>query len=419
MRSRVRPLSALLLAGLAAFAPRAAAADNTLDLRLGDPERRERHVPLVLDAISDARSGELLSPAGLAARLADARIVFVGESHTSVDFHRVQLRVIEELLAAGHPVAIGLEMFPYTAQEHLDRWGAGLLTERGFVELSEWYDNWGYHWNYYREIFLLARDRGVRLVALNTPRDVVKAVREKGIENLSEDEAAHMPPRIDTESDEHFALFRAFFDDADFHNTMNDEQWRSMFEAQCTWDAAMGFNAVKALEAAGDPRGKLVVLVGSGHVAYGLGIQRQAAQWFDGRMSTVLPIGVGGPCEPDGQPVRASYADFVWGVPYEEAPLYPSLGLSSVEHDESGRRRVVHVAENSPAEAAGLRVGDLLLTMADAPLLDRATLNRRMAEVRWGDRVPFGIRRDESEITLDVDFRRPPAEPCDETEAGE
>jgi hypothetical protein len=29
---------------------------------------------------------------------------------------------------------------------------------------------------------------------------------------------------------------------------MSEEQWDAMFGAQCTWDATMGFNAVKALQ---------------------------------------------------------------------------------------------------------------------------------------------------------------------------
>ena len=36
----------------------------------------------------------------------------------------------------------------------------------------------------------------------------------------------------------------------------------------------------------------VVVLVGSGHVAYGLGIERQARRWFDGEVSTLIPLAI-------------------------------------------------------------------------------------------------------------------------------
>ena len=96
-----------------------------------------------------------------------------------------------------------------------------------------------------------------------------------------EDEAARVPQQIDTDNEEHFRLFKAFFAGGEdqFHASMSEEQWRAMFGAQCAWDATMAHNSVKALERHRGESSILVVLVGSGHVAYGLGIQRQAAQW--------------------------------------------------------------------------------------------------------------------------------------------
>jgi uncharacterized iron-regulated protein len=92
------------------------AEDKSLHLQVGDPARREREAPLVLDAVTDTRTGDLLTPGELATRLADVRLVLVGESHTDMDFHRAQLRVIQELRRAGRQVLVGLEMYPYTEQ---------------------------------------------------------------------------------------------------------------------------------------------------------------------------------------------------------------------------------------------------------------------------------------------------------------
>lgn len=396
-----------------------AGADETEIFRLpiGDPDRSGRDVELMLDAVTDSRSGELFSPGQLAPRLAGVRLLFIGESHTSMEFHVAQLRVIRELQEAGRPVLIGLEMFPYTEQEQLDHWIEGLLTEEGFVDLSRWYDNWGYHWNYYREIFLYARDNRIPMFALNTPREVVKAVREKGLENLLPEEADRVPAGIDTDSEEHFRLFKAFFASGgdQFHASMSDEQWRGMFAAQCTWDATMAHNSVRALERHGGPDAIMVVLIGGGHVAYGLGIQRQAAQWFEGRMAAVLPIPV---ADEDGLPVervQASYADFVWGLPPVTDDLYPSLGLSTREAEDSARRTVIHVAQESVAEKAGFQLGDLLLTMNGADLPDRESLNRRMADLRWGDAAVFEVLRGDETVRLSALFRRDRPRPREES----
>src|SRR6185369_15515563 len=253
-RRGVKPLLlfSCLVVGLAVVATVAAAEeDRTLHLALGDPARKDGEAPLGLDAVTDTRTGDLLTPADLPARLAHlegVRLVLVGESHTNADFHLAQLRVIQELQRAGREVLIGLEMYPETEQRWLDAWRDGSLTEDGFLRLSHWYKNWGYNWAYYRDIFLFARDHGLRMIALNAPREIVSAVGKKGLAGLTPDERASIAPRIDTTSAEHRTLINAFFGAGDpLHSGMPQEQLDRMYAAQCTWDATMGHNAVKAL----------------------------------------------------------------------------------------------------------------------------------------------------------------------------
>lgn len=380
------------------------AESGVLHLAIGDPELREREIPVTLDALTDARTGATLTPGELAAKLAGVELLFVGESHTNLDFHRIQLRVLEELVAAGRKVLVGLEMYPYTQQSHLDAWSAGHYTEDGFLELSRWYDSWGYHWQYYRDIFLFARDHRLGMVALNTPREVVRAVRERGFEGLSEEQRAHVPPVVDLESEEHRRLFRAFFEEDDaIHASMSEEQWDGMFRAQCTWDATMAHNAIRGLEKSGGGA-IMVVLIGSGHVAYGLGIERQAALGFTGKMASLVPIPVE---DDDGETVaavRASYADFVWGVPPESDPLYPSLGIST--RDVDGGLSVIHVEDGSPAGLAGFQIGDRLLSFDAVAVTTKEQVNRYMAGKRWGDVVRAVVARGETKVELVAYLRR-------------
>jgi uncharacterized iron-regulated protein len=396
------PLCALL-----ALAARSPADDPALNLPIGDPARRGREAPLVLDAITDTGSDRILTPAELPARLSAVRLLFVGESHTSVEFHRAQQRVVEELRRAGRKVLLGLEMYPVTEQVWLDRWSAGELSEAQFVEQSHWYRSWGYHWDYYRDIFLFARDNGVRMFAVNAPREVISAVRRKGFAGLAAEEAAVLPGRVDTGSAEHRRLFKAFFGPEDsLHSSgMSEEQWEGLFRAQCAWDAAMAYNAVKTLETLADPGAIMVVLLGSGHVAYGLGAERQAALWFDGRTASLVPVPL-----VDGRGervrVRASYANFLWGLPRESDPPYPTLGLSTPETKQAGRLPVIAVSKRSAAAAAGFKIGDQLVSMDGTPIDDKETFNRLMAGKRWGDAAVFKVERGQEVVTLTAHLRR-------------
>lgn len=404
------PIRAMIMCFIAAASLQSA--QRSLHLPIGDPARKDKESKVVLDAVTATATGDLLTPREAVARLEGTRLIFVGESHTSMDFHRAQAKIIEELRSAGKKVMIGLEMYPFTEQRYLDDWSAGFLTENGFIQLSHWYKNWGYHWNYYRDIFLFARDHGIHMFALNAPREVVSAVTRKGLQNLTPEERSQIAPKIDTSSEEHFTLFKAFFEEeAGMHSMMSDNQARAMFASQCTWDATMGFNAVRALKEHGDENSVMVVLIGSGHVAYGLGIQRQAGQWYDGKMAAIIPIQVLDDKERPVETVRASYADYVWGLPPEKDTVYPELGVATGDVPGETRRRVLSVGVDSPAGIAGFHVGDVLLSADGATLADAETLNQFMARKTWGDSAAFVVLRQEKdreprEVTLNVLFRR-------------
>ncbi len=408
----VRRISiALLFAlSLAAAVVLAQSPGGVLHLAIGDPERKTREVPLQLDVIVDTKSGDAITPGQLISRLAGVRLLLLGEEHTNIEIHRIQARIIEGLQAAGRRVFIGLEMYPYTEQASLDRWREGLLTEEGFVRLSRWYDNWGYNWAYYRDIFLFARDHHIPMYALNAPREVVAAVRRKGFANLTAEEAAHIPKDIDVSNPDHLTFFKATFageaPGAMMHGGMGDDMWKAMVSAQATWDATMGYHAVQALKQPGAGDAIMVVLVGSGHVAYGLGIERQARKWFDGTITSLIPVAVTMQKVGPIKSVRASYANFTWGVPEEIDSMFPTLGTSTAVGQGDTARRVINVEKGSAAEQAGIKVGDVITAFDGAALDDRETFSRLMAAKRWGDTALVGIKRGDQPMTIKVVFRR-------------
>ena len=401
----MRTLAVLTLLLLAP--PAAPAADPVLQLPLGDPARRDKDVTLPLDAAVDTATGETIGPDQLAERLDSARLVLLGETHTSVESHRVQLQVLRALVRRGRAVRLGLEMFPYTEQPSLDAWNDARWTEGEWLEKSRWYEHWGYHWGYYRDLLLFARAHRIPVHAVNAPRDLVTAVRKHGLTGLTPEQAARMPPRVDADSADHLTLFKAQVGGGDaLHGGMTDAAWKGMQAAQATWDAAMAWNAVQTLKAPPDPKAVVVVLVGAGHVAYGLGIERQAAAWFDGRVASVIPVPVADEKGPTG-PVRASYANFLWGVAREPESMWPSLGLSTRAGDQ-GRRQIIDVEKDGPAARAGLAVGDVIVRIDNAAIDSREALSRQMATYHWGDIPSLTITRGTETLTIAVPLRRTP-----------
>lgn len=387
------------------------AADSVLYLDVGDPARRDEQAPILLDAITDTRTGEFITTGELVRRLEGTSILFVGEEHTNIDFHRVQANVIRELHDSGRQVLIALEMFPYTQQRDLDRWTRGQYDEAEFLKTADWYRYWGYHWDYYADIFRFARDNRIRMFGVNAPRNVIKAVRTEGFEDLSEEDLEHIPTTVDTDSPEHRRVYLAYFDEGDnLHTELPPEQLDGMVRAQATWDAVMGWNSLQALRRHGGPNAIVVVLIGAGHAVYGLGSQRQIEPRFDGGIASLVPVPI---ADSDGEPitsVQASYADFLWGVPANRQTVYPVLGVSLAGALGRAPNYVIQVEEDSPAATAGLQVGDQLVALNGAPVTDPASLRWSMGDRRWGDSVEVELRRDEETIRVAVLLRRNPNE---------
>ncbi|MDJ0926921.1 MAG: ChaN family lipoprotein [Gammaproteobacteria bacterium] len=404
---RQRAFNGLSVLAAAILLTASALAADTTRLPIGDPERRQRTAPVIVDTIVDTRANEQISTAELVNRLADVQLVFFGENHTDMDFHRAQAQLIRSLHQAGREVFIGLEMFPYTRQPELDRWTDGELTETAFLAAAKWYESWGYRWEYYADIFRYARDNELRMFAVNSPRHVVKAVRTQGFDGLSDEDRKHIPREVVTNSEEHRTLFKASFESGDsLHADISEEALDGMLRAQATWDAVMGWNAVLALREHGGPNAIMVVLIGAGHVTYGLGSQLQIEADFDGNIASVVPVPV---VDFEGKPipeVQASYADFVWGLPPTRDPLYPSLGVSLMGSIGKDPNKIIQVGNDSIAAEADLRVGDILESIDGQEVGALGSLRQIMAAYNWGDSAEVQIGRADETITKEVVFRR-------------
>lgn len=317
--------------------------------------------------------------------LGSPRVVFVGEEHTDAAHHDVQLHVLKALRDAAVPLIIGLEMFPASSQAVLDRWVSGALDEAAFIDEADWYSVWGYHWGYYREIFEFARVHHIRLVGLDETRDA-----------SASDAALEVSDEL---TDDHRALVREFFEvDSPVHGGMTEEQLERLTSAQARRDAVMAQHVAMALER--NPLHTMVVLAGTGHVLYDLGIARQLPPTYRAATGSVIPVTI----EDESRTVRASVADIVWGIPESPYPRYPDLGVVAIGADHG--LEVIHVEDDSPADAAGIEVGDRLTGLNGAPLWQRSDLSRAMGEVSWSDIVTVALVRDDAPVAVEVALRR-------------
>ncbi len=182
-----------------------------------------------------------------------------------------------------------MEMLPFTVQEHLDRWVAGDLGEKEFLKLVDWETNWSIDFDLYKPIFEYAREKKIRLLALNAPRSLVKAAARKGLSGLTDEEKAMLPP-VTPSSEEHRRYLGLSLKQ---HKTLRGDMAQSAYEAQDVWDSTMAHYVVEYLQSREGKDKTVVVLAGSGHMVYGYGIPERVASAADLPYRIILPTGSG------------------------------------------------------------------------------------------------------------------------------
>jgi len=352
----------------------------------------------------DPSSGERLEIGPLFERLASARIVLLGESHTSAGDHRWQLYMLAALHSHHPDLAVGFEMLPRAAQPVLDDWSAGKLDEQEFLKRSRWQDVWGYDPEYYLPLLHLVRLNRLPAVALNVDRQLVSRVGESGWQALPKDQRGGLSDPAPASQAyrqslaELYAYKQSFGDDTKhaqpasaekIEEILASEKFAHFVDAQLTWDRAMA----EALAAASrrDPSALVVGIAGRGHIAHGYGIPHQLADLGIDAVEALLPVDAGSECDA----LEANLASAVFVVdPAGEAPPKPRARLGVLIETTDGGVRVLEVVDDSVAAAADIRAGDVIKAAAGFTTTTAGELIEIVGRQAPGTWLPLEISRD-------------------------
>ncbi len=252
--------------------------------------------------IISTKLGKPVSFQELLAGLNSCQIVYIGEKHTNVSHHQIQLEIIQAIFKTHSNLAVGMEMFDHTYQEVLDLWAAGKLDQKDFLKKSHWYANWRFDFSLYREILEFIKENHIRLVALNIPNHIPPKIREGGIDNLREDEKVHLPKQIDTSKSAHRAYLQNVFDDHK-HHFRGEVEFENFYIAQCVWEDAMAEMIAQHLK-----NDVMVVLAGNGHIQFKYGIPDRVFDRTGALFRTIY-------LAPAGEAVELDIADYIWVTP--------------------------------------------------------------------------------------------------------
>jgi len=312
-------------------------------------------------------------------------VVLLGEIHTSAADHAWQLATLERLARGGRPLALGLEMVPAARQGPLSRFASGQLTEAEVLAAVDWPAIWGHDPELYLPLLRWARRQRVPLVALNVEPDVVRRVRRQGLAAVPPGarEAIGQPAPAGMAYRERLrTAWRAHQPQPLPPGSAAAADLERFIDSQLLRDRGMAERLAAARRR--DPTRLLVVLLGRGHWEGEDGVPAQLRQLGVERVAALerpsLPEGCGPP--PAG------------------------VRLGAFLESADGTVWVRRVAPGSVAAAAGLRPGDRLLAVEDAPVTRAGQVIRRVGAQPSG--VPLRLTIERQGRTLRLEVRLPP-----------
>lgn len=321
----------------------------------------------------------LLNLDSLVDKVADRRVVFVGESHDQYQHHLNQLAIIKGLHARHPDLAIGLEFFFQPYQSVLDRYVAGKIDEPEFLRGSQYFDRWRFDYRLYRPIFRYAREQGIPLIALNVESEITKKVGKEGFDSLSKEEKRRLPADIDRSNEAYRNRIKAVYDQ---HPHQPGQDFEHFLDAQLVWDEGMAAKAAEWLQA--HPGRHMVILAGIGHVVYRQGIPDRLKRRDPVSSAVVLNVNQTDELDP-------TMADFLIMAGKNELPRAGKLGVF-LDLDDV-QPRVSGFDEGSGAARAGVKEGDLLTAIDGMPVKNYADLRIALLDKAVGDEVKLEVER--------------------------
>ncbi len=404
----------LALLGLDVPALRADQADV---LPLGN--RKLCYVVASLEAgrIMDTASGKLVGIGDIVAANMDRDLFIIGEVHDSYECHEFQRDFIEALAAKHEKIVVGFEFFQREDDEALELWRTGKIDEKAFLERVGWYEGSSQNYGFTRLIMDVVRRHGLKTIGLNVPRAVIHKVSTGGFKSLSAEEQA-LFPGVSVPNLEHEFYIRTIFGET---ATLMPGWFANMYEAQKCWDVIMAESMRKVLARKEFKGWKGVIIAGSGHVSYGLGIPfrySRAAGKVHSLTIVPVPASEGGGRMPMGNapmpmggksamgkggasaaPSPAASAvftrsigDYVLAVSPTDKEHFPDFGFSGRMNDK-GEFEIGMVRKGSIAERNGLAKGDAVISIDGVKVVSVELLRLILSEKRWDDSTAFEVRK--------------------------
>ncbi|THB78157.1 MAG: hypothetical protein D6B25_04930 [Desulfobulbaceae bacterium] len=325
--------------------------------------------------------------------VSQAQVIYIGENHTSKADHLLQQMLIEAIYQRDNNIVIGMEMFPSTSQDALDRYiNDPQVLETDFLKESRYFEVWRYDYRLFRPIFAFARKHQIPVIGLNIERAVVSDVFKTGIiEERKPTDKNRVPV------DRHLdlpgyteRLLESYQGHTRLSLSSNGGTPAGFIQAQSLWDETMAESIVHYLQE--HPEKKMIVLAGTQHTRNDSGIPPRVTKRAPYQQVSILNLASS----------SLSGDELVQTIDYgfylNSGDLTPlgkiGVVLEQTRDDLPPGMKINEIMEGSRAAAAGLQVNDILIEIAGFAIREMDDVFIAMVGRLAGEEVEMTVMRE-------------------------
>lgn len=358
------------------------------------------------DQVIRTDTGKVVTLEDIITQNPDTDVFIIGEAHNNYQCHTWQRDFIEALYKKYPKVIVGFEFFWREDNPILEQWRMGQLTEVEVIKKTGWYERSFQNYGYTRLVMDILKKYRIKTIGLNVPRSILRTVSRKGFDQLSPEEKK-LFPTLNIPNPEHEYFIKSIFGTFAVQVPM---WFKNMYAAQRCWDVVMAESMREFLAKKENKGYKGVIIAGSNHVAYKLGIPfRYQKAALEARITTIVPVLMpqekkeGEEEEEEAHPMMKmmgdslqpaaifsrGIADYVFAADQPMYQYFPVIGLSIAEKE--GKFVVTRVSKKSIAEKNGINKEDRITAVDGVEITSLEQLRSLIAQKNWDDSITFGV----------------------------
>jgi len=363
--------------------------------------------------------GQRLGNKSVIAELSKTKVVLLGEDHDNAEHHRWQLHTIAEMYALEPNLVLGFEAFPRATQKYLDKWVAGQIEEKEFLDAVEWERIWRFNKDHYMPMFHFARMNKIPMYALNVERQLVSEVGQKGWDNVADKVKEGVSKPVAASQDYLDVLAEVFAqhmpkhghkstaedqegeEEIDINAILENPAFQNFVQGQLVWDRAMAEIIYKAIEK--DKKPVMVGVMGAGHIMGGYGVPHQLKGLGLSNTKTLMPWDGSVDC----QQLKDGAVDIAYGIAVVDTESLeeqerPRLGVY-LEHQDNAVI-ITRLVEGSVAQQTGIKVDDQIVTIAGKPVTKVTDVVEAVKATAFGTWLPIIVKRGDQNLEIVAKF---------------